>query len=187
MTPTYDPDQAKSLLAAAGFADGFDVEILSQPVDPQKTIAQALQADLVAVGINAKARIMPQDAWLQEVFKYGPNMVISQWELPYPHGSYVMDSAFTKAAIDGGCCNFSSWNDPAFEKLVQEAHETTDENELIRLYKEMDALAVGKELLWVPIIYPGYAALKSDRLDGYEVPGTPAGDVLFFDRYSIAA
>ena len=35
-----------------------------------------------------------------------PGITNNEWELPYPHGSYVMDGAFTQAAIDAGCCNF---------------------------------------------------------------------------------
>jgi ABC-type transport system substrate-binding protein len=185
LSAPYDPERAKALLAEAGFADGFEIEILSQPVDPQKTIAQAVQADLEAIGISAKASILPQEVWLERVFAYGPEMVLSQWELPYPHGSYVMDSAFTTTAIEAGCCNFSQWSDSRFDTLAEEARETSDEAQLVELYKEMDAYAVGEQALWIPVLYPGYAGLKSTRLQGYEVPGTPAGDVLFFANYWI--
>ena len=56
---------------------------------------------------------------------YEPIAVIGQWELPYPHGSYVVDSAFTQASIDAGCCNFAQYTDPAFEELVAQAHATS--------------------------------------------------------------
>jgi ABC-type transport system substrate-binding protein len=181
----YDPEQAKALLAEAGFPDGFDIELLIRSDEPLKTTGQALQQDLTAIGINIDAKVLPQGPWLDEAFKYGPILVIGQWELPYPHGSYVVDSAFTQASIDSGCCNFAGWTDPAFEDLVVQAHQTFDDAELVSLYQQMDTIVTKDEALWVPLFYPQYPVLKSARVQGYEVPGTPAADTLYFANYWI--
>lgn len=49
----YDPAKAKELLAAAGYANGFDLEMWSYR---DKEIAQAIAADLGKVGINVELR-----------------------------------------------------------------------------------------------------------------------------------
>jgi peptide/nickel transport system substrate-binding protein/oligopeptide transport system substrate-binding protein len=181
----YDPERAAALLAEVGFEDGFDVELLIRTTEPEQTIGSALEQDWTALGINLKATRLPQTAWIERAFEYGPILVIGQWELPYPHGSYVVDSAFTQASIDSGCCNFAQYADPAFEDLVTQAHATFDEAELVALYQQMDTMVTKDLALWIPITYPEFPVLKSSRLQGYEVPGTPAADTLYLARYWI--
>jgi ABC-type oligopeptide transport system substrate-binding subunit len=106
----------------------------------------------------------------------------NEWDLPYPHGSYVMDGAFTSAALDAGCCNFSNFVSEDFDALAADAHSTTEEAELIRLYKEMDRIAISEQALWVPLIYTKRAFLISGRLRGYTIPRLNA-PVKFFADY----
>jgi ABC-type transport system substrate-binding protein len=183
MNFSYNPDKAKSLMASAGYANGFSLINYVQALEPQKTIAQSVQADLAEIGIKLELKILPPTAWVPIVVKNPPAMVTGQWELPYPHGSYVMDSAFTRASLKSGCCNFSNYTSARFERLDREAGATTGPAKLVSLYKQMDRLAVHDEALWLPVIYPGYATVISPRLQGYVVPGTPAGDAAFFRRY----
>jgi peptide/nickel transport system substrate-binding protein/oligopeptide transport system substrate-binding protein len=56
----YDPEGAKALLAEAGFPDGFDTELYAMNTDPNPRIAQAIQQDLAAVGINAELQSLAQ-------------------------------------------------------------------------------------------------------------------------------
>jgi peptide/nickel transport system substrate-binding protein len=57
---SYDPDKTKSLLAEAGYPDGFEMELDTQP--PFKEIAEALAGQLSAVGIKANVNIMERAA-----------------------------------------------------------------------------------------------------------------------------
>jgi len=57
---SYDPDKTKSLLAEAGYPDGFEIELDTQP--PFKEIAEALAGQLSAVGIKANVNIMEKAA-----------------------------------------------------------------------------------------------------------------------------
>ena len=114
-------------------------------------------------------------------------MLLNTWELPYPHGSYVMDGGFTEAALKGGCCNFSNWVSSDFEKLAKTAHESQDPAQVVQLYKEMDRIVVRDEALWVPMFYPKFATLISTRSHGYWVPSTPQEQARFFADYWLSA
>jgi ABC-type transport system substrate-binding protein len=181
----YDPERARELLAGTPYADGFDVTFWSANFTPYKEMGETVAEDLKALGLNVDLRLMIREQWLAEIVKNPAGITNNEWELPYPHGSYLMDSAFTEAAIDAGCCNFSNYRDPAFDELVAQAHRTTDEGELVDLYKQMDTIAVQDQALWVPMAYPKVAYLASGRLRGYKVPSSPAALVKFFDRYWI--
>ena len=53
----YDPGEARRLLAEAGFAGGFDVELGHAPIVPE--IVRSLVGDLAAVGVRVHQRSMP--------------------------------------------------------------------------------------------------------------------------------
>ena len=184
-TYPYDPERATALLAEAGYADGFTVELFASQDPPTGTIGQAVQADLSAVGITVDAKIQPSEVWLEKVLTNPPGMVVSRWELPYPHGSYVVDGAWDSAAIEAGCCNFSNLRSDEVDALAAEARATPDPQRQVELYMEIDRITVGEQALWIPLFYPKFAAVTSERLRGFEIPGTPTGDTKFFARYWI--
>jgi ABC-type transport system substrate-binding protein len=181
MAYPYDPDAARQLLADAGFADGFDIDFFSRNTSPSAELSETAQEDLRTIGINANLQQLAFEPYGTEVVKNPPALTENQWQQPYPHGSFVIDSAFTQASLDAGCCNFSEYVDPEFEQLVVDAHRATDPNEVIDLYKQMDEIVVKTEALWVPVLYPEAAALISERTRGFKLP--TVSEYRFFADY----
>jgi ABC-type transport system substrate-binding protein len=181
-TYAYDPERSRALLDEAGFADGFDVRLLAVNETPDQDTAEVVQEDLRQVGIRADLVTMARAPAFDEKVKNG-GMIIERWELPYPHGSYVIDAGFTSGAIEGGCCNWSHVSDGEIDRLAAEGHTATDPAEIGEIYKELDRRLTSEMVLWVPIFYPQIAQLKSERVRGFDVPAAPTGQTKFFDRY----
>ena len=178
---TYDPDRARQLLADAGYTDGFDVTIYSRQTSPHETIGQSVAADLEAIGINVELRTDPVGTWVEDYVRaHPPGLGVARYELAYPHGSYVIDSAFLTALIDGSCCNFGDYNNPDMDVLAATARSSTDIGEQARVYKEIDAIAVGLDLAWIPVIYPVHPSLRSERMNGYVPTSSPEGSIMRF-------
>jgi len=56
----YDPAKAKELLTKAGFTNGFDTAIISQPASRQDDVEAAIQANLNAVNIRTQLKDLDQ-------------------------------------------------------------------------------------------------------------------------------
>ena len=182
----YDPDRAKSLLEEAGFGSGFDVRLVVTNETPDQPIAEAVQADLGQIGIRVELDALARTPAFEEKLK-GDGLTVDRWELPYPHGSYVVDGGFTADAIDAGCCNWSLVTDKSVDTLAREGHTSDDAARQAEIYKEIDRKVIGEMALWVPIIYPKVAQLKSERVQGFSIPSAPTGLSKFFDRYWLAS
>ncbi|WP_108248820.1 ABC transporter substrate-binding protein [Planctomonas deserti] len=64
----YDPELAESLLAEAGYADGFSFTIDTPDSGVQSTVAEFLKSELAKVGITVDIRIITDDEWYQKVY-----------------------------------------------------------------------------------------------------------------------
>ena len=121
----YDPDKARGLLAAAGFAKGFDVDVVSTGIS--LAWGTAIQDDLMAVGIRARIVNLPPDAALARMEAGDLGLFLSAFgassiadvaaTLPYFFGGGPDDmarDALVEAAIHEG----GATPDPQARKLA---------------------------------------------------------------------
>jgi peptide/nickel transport system substrate-binding protein len=177
----YDPDEARRTISAADLGDGTEIDFYGTNWTPWKEIATAICDDLSKIGLRIRPRIAAREAFVSAVARRPDGMLENQWELPYPHGSYLIDGAFTADAP----CNFSHWSNPAFERLAAQARRTQDPEEHRALYRKLDRIVVRDEILWVPILYPATAQLVSRRVRGYRVPRALHPNIKLFARLSV--
>jgi peptide/nickel transport system substrate-binding protein/oligopeptide transport system substrate-binding protein len=181
----FDPERAKQLLTSAGYPDGFQVTLWGQNSTPFKEMLQTVQQDLKNVGITVDIKPMESDAFYALTVKNPSGMLSFSWGLAYPHGSYIMDSAFTKAALDAGCCNYSAWVNTRFDKLAQQAHTATEPGKVIQHYRDLDRMVVRDNAVWVPMFYGKRADLVSQRVRGFQVPNAGDGSEKYFQKYAV--
>jgi ABC-type transport system substrate-binding protein len=186
LSPKFDPNGAKQLLAQAGFPNGFDITFVGRNFTPGAQEGQTVQQDLANVGIKVELKLLDRDAWGSELVKYNPELAESNWELGFPHGSYIVDGAFTQAALKAGCCNYAQWVDPKIEALAQQAHQTANPKQVVSLYKQIDRIVVSDDVLWVPMFYRKRTELVSSRVKGFKIPSTPVANVKYFSKYWLA-
>ncbi len=92
---SYDPDQARKLLAEAGYADGFTVSLKLPPPSYARRGGEIVAAELAAVGIDAQITQVEWAQWLEQVFKAKDyDLTIVSHTEPMDIGIYARDDYY---------------------------------------------------------------------------------------------
>lgn len=163
----YSPEKAKALLAEAGFADGFDLDLWSYR---DKEAAQALASDLGKVGIRVN---------LKHGKLAGLNKAREAREIRAYFGTWGSTASPDTATIanihwrnpESGDRNLSG--DPKVNELMLGAERTLDLKERKRLYAEGLTL-IADQAYWVPLwTYPEGVLSSSDINFNQDPDGYP--------------
>jgi peptide/nickel transport system substrate-binding protein len=136
---TYKKDvsKAKSLLAEAGYEDGFSLTItVPSTYEPHVNTAQVIINQLAEIGVKAEIRQVDWPTWLSDVYM-GRNYqttVISIDGVTLSPRSYL--SRYVSDAGD----NFINYANPRYDAVYAQVLASADEAERIRLYKELQRI-----------------------------------------------
>jgi len=134
----YDPDQARALLAEAGYADGFEMEIMPTTfIEATIRAAQVIQADLAAVGIRASIRTLEWAEWLQEQGDGNYDTYVCSW-----NGLIDPDDFFYAQHRTGEVFNFTGYSNPTVDELLDAARMLPDPEERRPLYEQVNRAIV---------------------------------------------
>jgi len=161
----HDVEQARALLAEAGYPDGIDLEIAvkTQPA-LELNAAQVMVEDWAKAGIRAKLEVMPEslfwDRWMDFPFSLTP------WA-HRPLASMVLNLAYRT----GAPWNESAFSNPDFDELLTQLNGTVDPDDRADITgRLMDIMReVG------PIAQPAFmqvAAAYNNRVKGFEMHPT---------------
>lgn len=151
----FNLDEAKKLLAEAGYKDGFSVDLWTMPVvrpympNGQK-VAEAIQADFAKIGVKAKIVTMDWGTYLEKLAKGEAPMYIVGWTGDNGDADNFMYALLDKDAI--GSNNNSQYSNEEVHKLLIQAQIETDENKRNELYKQAQVI-IHNDAPWVPLVH----------------------------------
>ena len=131
----YDPDKARELLSAAGYPDGFAMD-MACPAGAYmhfEEVCEAIVGFLGEVGIDVTLDIMESGHyWELEAAKELPPLFGDSWSTLSGEALRRLDGA-----LGGWDAAYSSWSDPVIDEYLAEISVTVDREKRKALYEEL--------------------------------------------------
>jgi oligopeptide transport system substrate-binding protein len=156
--------EAQQILADAGYpeGEGLDVLLMHNTSEAHAQIAQAVQAMWQEAFPKANITIENQEwaVYLKTLLpdapvEEKPNVYRLGWCADYPDSNNWLNEVFNSKSGQ----NYANYNNPDFDKLVEEAALEPDPAKRLDLYKQAEDLFVDKDTAIAPIYYYTYNRL----------------------------
>ena len=160
---SYDPEKAKSLLAEAGYPDGFDITLQCISREPDNTIMQIVQQQLAAVGINVKLESMERLAWVDLYTKQlGGQLGLAKMTYPRVDAYVQLNTNMGGTSSN----NYSQYKGEEFNKLLDQIKMEYDMEARKELLKQAQKVYLDDCATIFLYELPRYVAY-SNRLQNY--------------------
>nr|WP_209767585.1 ABC transporter substrate-binding protein [Azospirillum rugosum] len=169
----FAPDEARRLLADAGYPDGFSIELWYPPVARQympngKRTAEIIQANLERVGIKAT---LVTDEWREyrrRMANGEHEMGIYGWTGDNGDPDNFLFVLLGCDATRPGGGNFAKWCNPEFDDPVLKAKRTASVEERTAYYRQAQQV-FNREAPWYPIAHSVVSVALRKEVKGYRI------------------
>lgn len=134
--PYYqDIEKAKTLMAEAGYADGFDVEIVTNTTERRKTEAVVVQENLAKIGIRATINLMQASQMYDKFRQQGLQIIVAGWGVDYPDADALANpfANYRVKQLAWRCV----WYDDYAADLVEAASKEINEDKRFQMYQDL--------------------------------------------------
>ena len=165
--PERDPEQARALLAEAGFPDGLSLDFHVPDSGDRPDLAVVLKEQWAEAGINVNVIVEPESVYYGENGWLEVDLGITGWaSRPVPQ--FYLDVMLVTDAV----WNESHFSDPEFDELAQLAGTTLDEAERTRAYGEIQRILIERGPIIIPYFFAALGAAR-EGLTGFELRAFP--------------
>ena len=162
----YDPDKARELLKEAGYEDGLSFTIKIKEDSKNQKVAQVIQSDLKAVGIDVDIQILEAGAYTTDVYSNGDyEMTISAWCAMFTDAYSLLYSQFHKDCY-GGTGNITHVTSDELSSMLDSAAQA-GEDEKTAAYTEV-AQSIMDNAYVAPLVFEPTTITASADLEGVE-------------------
>lgn len=133
-------DEAKDLLAEAGYADGFDIDLTVCDLDMEgillSDLAQKIKDDLSEIGINVNLVAQPWAAGYGDAYRDGTlGFTVMYWGIDYNDPNVQLE--FLPGETVGLRAGWTAEMDPELNALYAKAMSATDTEERISILEQV--------------------------------------------------
>ncbi len=156
----YNPQEAKRLLAEAGFPEGKGlpgIRLWFNQNERHRKVAQYMQSLLAEIGVKIELKEMEWGTYLGALQEGEPELFRLGWVADLPDADNFLYPLLHSSEIGKGD-NFSHFRNTEFDALIASARATTKAAERVDLYRKADRLA-SEQAAWIMISYSRDACL----------------------------
>ena len=161
---SYDVNKAKELLADAGYADGFDLEVLvPSGNETYSQIATILKDMWAQIGVNLTITSMDQAALYDDEYAMKHEMLFGSWSDdiadPSQLGAYWWD-------FDASQCFFTGYQNADAEEIFQKSQTEMDDSAREQLYDQLQQIFYD-DVVAINMYHAEATVAMSDSIQGY--------------------
>ena len=138
--PGYDPEDAKKLLAEAGYGDGLTLDLYISDTEVRQNMAVLLQAYWAQVGVTLNIHASEWGTFSEVAMSNNADVYGMSWTW-YPDPYFFLNKLFSTDEF-GGIGNGQHYSNAQVDELLQKALEATDQADRADYYKQALALIV---------------------------------------------
>jgi peptide/nickel transport system substrate-binding protein len=160
----YSGQEARRILAEAGYGRGFDTEMKWNDALPkEREVADAIVGQLALIGVRVRSTQQPRAIWVDDLVKLN-------WDLNLlGTGAVTGDADYSLGRLYHSRAKRTGYVNADLDSLLDQAASTVDTKRRCDLYKRV------QEILWTEV--PGIFLFESlevyayrTRLQGFKVP-----------------
>ena len=154
-------DEAKRLLAEAGYPDGIEIDVVTSDLRSLWVdMVQVYQQQVAPAGIKVNLVKAPGDGYWSDVWMKEP-VATTGW------GQRPADQILNEAYRGGASWNESYWNRPDFDQKLDQARQELDREKRTALYHEMQRILYEEGGTFIPF-HVNQVVVTSARVSGLE-------------------
>ncbi len=161
----YKPEKAKQLLKEAGFTNGNGMkELTLSTTTTYKDLIEFIQGELNNIGIKSKIEVNQSASLRETIAKRQTNFFRGSWIADYADGEIYLSMFYSKNYVPIGP-NYTSFNNPQFDRMYEQLNYIKDDKERYKLYQKMDQLVMDEAPV-VVLFYDQSVNLFQNNISG---------------------
>ncbi|KHF41617.1 glutathione ABC transporter substrate-binding protein [Halalkalibacter okhensis] len=161
----YDIEEAKRLLAEAGYEDGFETTIWTNDNKERMDITEVVQAQLSEIGIDVNIEVLEWGAYLENTGSGQHDMFILGWSNMTGDADYNQYYLY-HSDTHGDAGNRSFYHNEEVDRLINEGRQESDLEKRLALYHEAQEIEVEDAPL-VLLRHTEYVAAIGNGVEGF--------------------
>jgi peptide/nickel transport system substrate-binding protein/oligopeptide transport system substrate-binding protein len=161
----YDKAEAEKLLTEAGFPGGQGLPALTLGYNTgggHEDPAQFIQGNLKDVGVNVTIEGYEWGSYLDLIQAAEVTFFRMGWLTDYP----IMDNFLYPLFYSTSTDNFTMYNNPEIDKMLDQARSTPDQEARFQLYQETERMVL-EEAPVIPLMFYKTSRVYGDGIGGY--------------------
>jgi peptide/nickel transport system substrate-binding protein len=159
-----DIEKAKALMAEAGFADGFSMDLVTSEMSDYRANYEVLQAELAQIGVTLNLNVVDHATMHEQIRKDVNPIVI--YVAFRPNANAYLTQFFDSASIvvtgSSPITNFSHYS--GIDDLIVKAREETDPEAQAETWREAN-IKILKDLAAYPLYMQNLVYARTPRVD----------------------
>ena len=163
----YNLDEAKALLAEAGYADGFKTTIWTNDNPARQNVAIVLQQGLKELGIELEIQVLEWGAYLEKTAAGEHDMFILGWSNSTGDADYGLYALF-HSSQHGDPGNRSFYTNTEVDALLDAGRREADQTKRLGIYQEAIQL-ISDDSPMAFVLHPSNLVGVSKKITGFSV------------------